>query len=332
MGEDEYRARAERERNDRVKKFADALLDSNAESAFNGGACSNDKAEKASEQLAKDEAAAVLLRSENDDVRLRMRELAEGIFEVAAETAHSGHRKRLREKLESLNDLDLAEADVLLEAFLAYLIPRKDVQPLAKKLLERFDGSLWNVIHAEPDELKTIPSMTGAAARELSELSRALRESEVAEVTVACRDDALELFASLNAGDDITKTHVAYLDGDFRVLGVETFRGDSPVDPKLIVSGAYRRSASAVIIGRRDSKLLPQWQGGAQYADMLREVLATVRVMLLDVIVFTGLGYYSLGLSSVRNDVAPVYVFTPLVTMRDASAIIRSTPEEEEET
>lgn len=327
MGEDEYRKRAEQERIKRVSEFADALLDGNVESASLDNAL-----DKADQAATRKETAAVLMRSENDDVGSRMKELAEGIFEVAATTAQSGHRQRLRERLSSLDGLDLAEADMLLEAFLSHLIPRRDVQPLARKLLEHFNGSLWDIIHAEPSELKKFSSMTNVAARELTGLSRLVRDSRIPEMTIGSRADAIEFFASLNVGDDVTKTHVAYLDGDFMIIDVETYRGDSPVDPKLIVSGAYKRSARSVIIGRRDSALLPQWYGGAKYADTLREVLDLVDVLLLDIIVFTGLGYYSLGMSSVRKDVPPVYLFTPLVTLPDAAAIIRGMPEDDGET
>lgn len=64
-----------------------------------------------------------------------------------------GHRERLREKFkenpQSLSDIER------LELLLTYIIPRRDVAPLASELMGRF-GSLPAVIAASPEELNEI--------------------------------------------------------------------------------------------------------------------------------------------------------------------------------
>jgi len=64
---------------------------------------------------------------------------------------YSGHRDRLRQRFaqggtEALQDYEL------LELILFMAIPRRDVKPLTKDLIQRF-GSFSGVVHAEIHEL-----------------------------------------------------------------------------------------------------------------------------------------------------------------------------------
>lgn len=73
---------------------------------------------------------------------------------------HSGHRQRLRERL-NRNPGDLADYE-LLELLLTYILPRKDTKPLAKALLQRF-GSLADVLTLAPEKLTQVPGLGDAA-------------------------------------------------------------------------------------------------------------------------------------------------------------------------
>lgn len=75
---------------------------------------------------------------------------------------HLGHRKRLREKFlnsgaDALHDYELVEL------LLAYAIPRRDVKPAAKALLERF-GSLQGLLDADPSQVAKVPGVGLASA------------------------------------------------------------------------------------------------------------------------------------------------------------------------
>lgn len=65
-----------------------------------------------------------------------------------------GHRERLRKRFITQETQEFDESR-LLELLLAYSIPRKDVYPLALKLLAKF-GDLDNVLNASVDELCTV--------------------------------------------------------------------------------------------------------------------------------------------------------------------------------
>ena len=56
---------------------------------------------------------------------------------MAEKNSHDGHRKRLKNKFIE-NGLDVFEPHEALELFLFYAIPRKDTNPLAHRLLDRY--------------------------------------------------------------------------------------------------------------------------------------------------------------------------------------------------
>ena len=79
---------------------------------------------------------------------------------------HEGHRDRLRARFLEEGLENITEIQVL-ELLLFYCIPRKDTNPIAHALLERF-GSLPGVLEAPVSELKKVPGMGEASATFLS--------------------------------------------------------------------------------------------------------------------------------------------------------------------
>lgn len=75
---------------------------------------------------------------------------------------HHGHRSRMKASmlecgLDSLNDHQI------LEILLFYAIPKRDTNPIAHRLVERF-GSLRGVLEADYDELRTVNGIADNAA------------------------------------------------------------------------------------------------------------------------------------------------------------------------
>ncbi|MEM6913537.1 MAG: UPF0758 domain-containing protein, partial [Pseudomonadota bacterium] len=71
-----------------------------------------------------------------------------------AKSLQAGHRERLRERFLA-GGADALQEYELLELLLFNAIPRRDVKPLAKVLIQHF-GSFADVIHAPQDRLSTI--------------------------------------------------------------------------------------------------------------------------------------------------------------------------------
>ena len=94
---------------------------------------------------------------------------------------YHGHRERLRQRLlrdgaEGLPDYEL------LELLLTFAIPRSDVKPLAKHLIERF-GSFAEVIAAEPErlmEVKGVKQNTAVALMTVKAAAARLLKGELA--------------------------------------------------------------------------------------------------------------------------------------------------------
>lgn len=76
---------------------------------------------------------------------------------------HSGHRERMRKKFIE-NGFDVFETHEALEMFLYYAIPRKDTNPLAHRLLDRYI-TVGGVCDAPIDELRSNKRMCRSHAR-----------------------------------------------------------------------------------------------------------------------------------------------------------------------
>ncbi|MEI7848479.1 MAG: UPF0758 domain-containing protein [Chloroflexota bacterium] len=79
---------------------------------------------------------------------------------IVSDSAHLGHRERLREQFAN-SPQTLSELEYL-ELLLTYAIPRMDVRPIARDLLEQF-GDLDGVLSANSGELKQIKGVGNSA-------------------------------------------------------------------------------------------------------------------------------------------------------------------------
>lgn len=79
---------------------------------------------------------------------------------------HEGHRQRLKNRFRQ-EGLDTFEELQVLELLLFFCIPRRDTNPIAHALLERFE-TLDQVLDASVEELKKVPGMGENAATFLS--------------------------------------------------------------------------------------------------------------------------------------------------------------------
>lgn len=71
---------------------------------------------------------------------------------------HDGHRERIRDSFLEVGLKGKSEHQIL-ELILTYVIPVRDVNPIAHNLIDKF-GSLANVFDASVDDLITVPYIT----------------------------------------------------------------------------------------------------------------------------------------------------------------------------
>lgn len=165
-----------------------------------------------------------------------------------------GHRKRLRDKFlakgsQSFNDYEL------LELLLTYSIPRKDVKPIAKALLNKF-GSISGVFDADSKELEQIEDV-GASSVVLFKLTKDLAgvylSFKMKERDLLSNPECVSDFARLKlSGLKIETFMVIYLNIKNEVIECEVIHegtvNRAVIYPRRIIERALAFNASGIIL------------------------------------------------------------------------------------
>lgn len=213
---------------------------------------------------------------------------------------HDGHRERMRERffqhgLENFNEIEA------LEMLLYYAIPRKDTNPIAHALLDRF-GSLDEVLHATEEELCEVPQISRRTAALLRMVPQLVRLSEVSRAsritTIKNTEDAVNFLRPRFLGERDEIMVLVCLDAQNRVTYVETVsRGVVNAvlfDPRRVVETALKRKAVSVLIAHNhpDGPALPSHEDDNATGQIYR-ALQMVNITLYDHIVLAGEEYAS---------------------------------------
>ncbi len=164
-----------------------------------------------------------------------------------------GHRSRMREKV-LRGGLEAMPPAELLELLLFYAIPRGDVKPLAKRLLD--GSSLGGLLSREPSELERIPGIGPHAASLLALVVRIHRElvAEREKVREICLDpeELVPWFRSVIGLAEEERFAVVFMDQGRRVLGREVFDGGSRTRtvlyPRQLFEAALRAKATGMVL------------------------------------------------------------------------------------
>ncbi len=167
------------------------------------------------------------------------------------ELFHCGHRERLKQKL---LDGKLTGAEKL-ELLLTYAIPRRDVRPLARALIEKF-GGVYFVLHAPYEDLIQVPGVGRNVAIAIKLFYELTLDSyqERAKKGKYLSDDKFvrDYCRELVANKSVEEFHILYLDGDSRLIKSEIHnRGTfNQVDvyPREVARKALSLNAISVIL------------------------------------------------------------------------------------
>ena len=113
------------------------------------------------------------------------------------DSVHKGHRERLREKCLT-NGLESLAPHEVLELLLFNAIPRRDTNPIAHMLLDKYGGNLSKVFEADMEELKTVPGIGDNAAfliHLIPQLARVYKSSKWEKGKSLGTDEELGMFA-----------------------------------------------------------------------------------------------------------------------------------------
>ncbi|MDO4892584.1 MAG: JAB domain-containing protein [Eubacteriales bacterium] len=213
---------------------------------------------------------------------------------------HSGHRERLRRRFID-NGLDGFEEHQALELYLFYAIPRRDTNPLAHRLLERY-RNIGGVCDAPIDELERDFGLSESAATLLKlmpEMSRLYNESKLSDTNLIDPETVGDMIARRFIGR--TSEAVALLLGSAKgkilyfdiVAKGSVSSSDFPL--RRIVDLAIRHNARTAYIAHNhpSGSLLPS-RADIDVTKLLDSTLSSVGVHLLDHFIVADNEYASL--------------------------------------
>lgn len=211
-----------------------------------------------------------------------------------------GHRHRLRERFEKAYADGMHEYEVL-ELLLTYAIPRRDVKPIAKNLIQRF-GNLNGVLDASLAELREVDSM-GAQSSLLIKLIK-----EMNALYLSGRMANQDVMASPQRVVDFSRTRLAglpheafmaiFLSTQNQVMGHEIIN-EGTVDqvavyPRRIIEKAIQRHAAAlIIVHNHPSGFTDPSEEDKNLTRTLRNAAAVLDIRVLDHLIVGKGGHFS---------------------------------------
>lgn len=166
----------------------------------------------------------------------------------------SGHRARLRTRLLEGGDEALADHEVV-EYLLMTAIPRRDVKPLARTLVDRF-GSLAGVLNADPRTLANHPGMgetSAAAMRIVAIAARRMARQAVRDQPVLGSWQALLDYLHIDMAHlTIERVRVLYLNARNCLIADEVQSegslDEAAIHPREVIRRAMDLGAAALIL------------------------------------------------------------------------------------
>ena len=222
-------------------------------------------------------------------------------------SVHEGHRERLRKRFleEGLDHFSDIQA---LELALFYCIPRKDTNPIAHALLDRF-GSLAQVLEAPGEELKKVPGMGESSAaflHLLTEFGRFYMVSRTTDMKIlATLEQCAEYMLPLFYGRRLETVFLLCLDAKCKVLSCrEIAEGDvnsTGISVRKVVEPALGSNATSVVLAPNHPSGVAVPSGeDIQTSRKIAAALAAVDIHLIDHIVVADHDYVSMVQSGVR--------------------------------
>ena len=182
----------------------------------------------------------------------KKREREPGLTEATPH--YYGHRERLRQRFREAGADALSDYE-LLELLLFRVLPRHDVKPLAKSLLEKF-GSFAEVIAAPQTRLAEVKGLGDASITDLKIIQaaarRLLRGAVKKRPILSSWSTVLDYCRTAQAFADREQFRVLFLDKRNALIADELQQtgtvDHTPVYPREVVKRALELSATAIIL------------------------------------------------------------------------------------
>lgn len=219
---------------------------------------------------------------------------------MAEKPHYLAHRSRLRKRFRKTDGSGLHEYE-LLELLLTYAIPRIDVKPIAKRLLEHF-GGLSGVLDASQEDIQGINGV-GPVSATLIRLVKALcvsysvqrmRNKDILSSPESVLDfSRLKLTGLSNEALMAIYVNVKNQVIDYEMLNEGTV-DNVVIYPRRIIEGALRYHASGLIIVHNHPSGNPEpSEEDRVLTRSLSEISKTLDIKLLDHIIVGRGGHFS---------------------------------------
>lgn len=195
------------------------------------------------------------------------------------ENVHSGHRERMISKV--MQNVGVLQEHELLEVVLYPLMPRKDTNPLAHRLLRMF-GSLSNVFKASPKELASVDGVGKKIATHLSAFGKiysAIKEKDKDEKNVSWLSfyQTKQMLLEYFAGEIEEKFIFVLLDAKYRKIVQLSFEGSS----KYSVVAEIPEIAKAIAIHKPKNAIVAHNHPSGNLAPSDTDDFTTMKINLL---------------------------------------------------
>lgn len=211
-----------------------------------------------------------------------------------------GHRKRLKEKFLNSDPSSISDYE-LLELLLFQAMPRRDVKPLAKELLQKF-GNFNQLINAEKSKIFTVNEAKEPAYlqfRLLKELLNRIFQNEVKEKNVISSWNALLDYLKFNMGClKIEQFRVLFLNKKNALIADEIVStgtiDQTHVYPREIVKKSLFHEAGAIIlVHNHPSGNTNPSKSDIDLTNQIINACTMINVTVHDHVIIAGGKYYS---------------------------------------
>jgi len=213
----------------------------------------------------------------------------------------AGHRARLRKRLLDGGAEGLADHEVI-EYLLMTAIPRRDVKPLARALMQRF-GGLAGVLNADARSLAKHPGMgetSAAALRIVAYAARRLARATVRKQPVLGSWQALIDYLTIDMAHlTVERVRVLYLNAQNMLIHDEHV-GDGSIDeaaihPREVIRRALDLGATALILVHNHPSGSPQpSRADIQITNRIAEAGRLLGIVVHDHVIIGREGHVSL--------------------------------------
>ena len=217
---------------------------------------------------------------------------------------HDGHREKMRRRFLETGLEGFADHEAL-ELLLYYAIPRRDTNPIAHALMERYD-SLSGVLNAPVEDLEKVEGIGESAAILLSLVSRLSRKARIAdasqETILNSSERAGAYLLERFAGETHEVVYQLCLDRKCKLLACKRLGeggiASSGLDIRKLMENAILTSASTVILAHNHPSgvALPSDDDCAA-TEAARRALDTIGVTLADHIIVADDDFVSMAQS-----------------------------------